>query len=361
SSDLLVPDVPGAPRPPDARDRRGAAHPGPLRRRGRRRPQRGEHAPGRWGNGVADRRAARDPEGRPGSRDARLHGRRATLQCERRLRHPGPRVRRRGRRSDVLPLQRPGRADRLGDLWRDRVHPRGAPFEGPVRRGVAPGGDHGGRGAHRTGGRAEAAARGPRERGGPRARARAGDAGRAGSGRRRDEHGVRGHEGHRRRPRPVVAPPGRGGDPRERRGEQGPVRDAPRRHAPGGRGGGPRLAARRGGPGGRRGVKLFGGPRYPEEVAARVPPGQRLVKGWPVLHYGPIPRFDESTWDFKVYGLVDNPYTLSYQELKALGPQAIPADNKRGFWEVRGYHTHADPWREERYSYQETRESQTEP
>lgn len=25
----------------------------------------------------------------------------------------------------------------------------------------------------------------------------------------------------------------------------------------------------------------------------------------------------------------------------------------RGFWEVRGYHDHADPWNEERYSYQE--------
>jgi DMSO/TMAO reductase YedYZ molybdopterin-dependent catalytic subunit len=33
----------------------------------------------------------------------------------------------------------------------------------------------------------------------------------------------------------------------------------------------------------------------------------------------------------------------------------------RGFWEVRGYHVHADPWREERYSYQETRESESEP
>jgi DMSO/TMAO reductase YedYZ molybdopterin-dependent catalytic subunit len=28
-------------------------------------------------------------------------------------------------------------------------------------------------------------------------------------------------------------------------------------------------------------------------------------------------------------------------------------EDKRGFWEVRGYHNHADPWREERYSYQE--------
>jgi DMSO/TMAO reductase YedYZ molybdopterin-dependent catalytic subunit len=26
---------------------------------------------------------------------------------------------------------------------------------------------------------------------------------------------------------------------------------------------------------------------------------------------------------------------------------------RRGFWEERGYHTLGDPWREERYSYQE--------
>ncbi len=139
-------------------------------------------------------------------------------------------------------------------------------------------------------------------------------------------------------------------------------------------------------------MKLFGGPRYPEEVAARVPPGQRLVKGWPVLHYGPIPRFDEATWDFKVFGEVESPYELSYAQLKAwanrgepLAPEhgyplrlVVPkryawkstkwvrgvefsASNDRGFWEVRGYHNHADPWREERYSYQESRESATEP
>ena len=41
-------------------------------------------------------------------------------------------------------------------------------------------------------------------------------------------------------------------------------------------------------------MKLFG-PRYPEEIAKRIPPGQRLVKTWPVPT-GPIPDFDESTW-----------------------------------------------------------------
>ena len=199
-------------------------------------------------------------------------------------------------------------------------------------------------------------------------------------------------------------------------------------------------------------MKLFG-PKYPEEVAKRVPPGQRLVKGWPVLHFGSIPRFDEATWDLRVHGLVEEPFTLTYPELKALPNVTITADmhcvtgwttldngwtgvsfrtlldrakpkpdakwviahcdqgytsnlsleamddedvlvawahggddlepehgyplrlvvpkryawksakwlrglelsdrNRRGFWEERGYHIHADPWPEERYSYQE--------
>jgi DMSO/TMAO reductase YedYZ molybdopterin-dependent catalytic subunit len=207
-------------------------------------------------------------------------------------------------------------------------------------------------------------------------------------------------------------------------------------------------------------VKLFG-PRYPEEIAKRIPPGQRLVKTWPVLHFGPIPDFDESTWSLEVNGLVDNPFSLTYSELKELKPADVQADmhcvtgwstldntwtgvpfrvlaerasvqdeakwviahcdygytsdlslqammdddvlvawahggepltgehgfplrlvvpkryawksakwltglefvdkNKRGFWEVRGYHTHAEPFGEERYSYQEGPRAELEP
>ncbi|MEW6059585.1 MAG: molybdopterin-dependent oxidoreductase, partial [Actinomycetota bacterium] len=72
-------------------------------------------------------------------------------------------------------------------------------------------------------------------------------------------------------------------------------------------------------------MKLFGR-KDPEDVAGRVPPGQRLVKGWPVLHYGPIPRFDEAEWDFRVYGLVENPLRLTYAELKALRTPDVQAD-----------------------------------
>ena len=45
-----------------------------------------------------------------------------------------------------------------------------------------------------------------------------------------------------------------------------------------------------------------------------------------MLHFGPIPDFDESSWDLEVSGLVDNPYRLTYRELKDLGPADVEAD-----------------------------------
>ena len=200
---------------------------------------------------------------------------------------------------------------------------------------------------------------------------------------------------------------------------------------------------------------------YPPEVAARVPPGNRLVKTWPVLHYGSIPRFDGTTWDLDVRGAVAEPFRLRYEELRALPTIAVDADmhcvtgwttldntwegvafrtirdmarplaearwviahgangytsnlsleamdeadvllawrnhgedltpehgwplrlvvpkryawksakwltalefaerNRRGFWEERGYHVHAEPFAEERYSYQEGPRAELEP
>jgi DMSO/TMAO reductase YedYZ molybdopterin-dependent catalytic subunit len=49
-----------------------------------------------------------------------------------------------------------------------------------------------------------------------------------------------------------------------------------------------------------------------------VPPGQALTKGFPVLHVGDVPRFDPKTWRLRFYGLVENPYELSFDELRAL-------------------------------------------
>jgi DMSO/TMAO reductase YedYZ molybdopterin-dependent catalytic subunit len=192
----------------------------------------------------------------------------------------------------------------------------------------------------------------------------------------------------------------------------------------------------------------------PPHAAARVPPGQRVTRGWPVLHEGPIPRFDPATWRLTITGAVGAGVELAYDDLKALEnvemrsdfhcvtgwskldnvwqgvrakdvlEQASPrpvarhvtvlaeygytanvpleavmddqavlawghngvdlapkhgwplrlvipklygwksvkwvrsfelmSEDRRGFWEVRGYHNRADPWLEERYSYQES-------
>jgi DMSO/TMAO reductase YedYZ molybdopterin-dependent catalytic subunit len=190
----------------------------------------------------------------------------------------------------------------------------------------------------------------------------------------------------------------------------------------------------------------------PPQGRDRVPPGQRVKKGWPVLHEGPIPRFDPAAWRLGVWGATEQPLELTYDEVKAFPNVTMTSDfhcvtgwsrlenrwlgvrardvlgrarpegarhalvhaeygytanlpiatvlqdevllawghdgrdlepkhgwplrlvvpnlygwksvkwvrgfelqehDRRGFWEVRGYHNRADPWRQERYAYQE--------
>jgi DMSO/TMAO reductase YedYZ molybdopterin-dependent catalytic subunit len=50
----------------------------------------------------------------------------------------------------------------------------------------------------------------------------------------------------------------------------------------------------------------------------KLPPGQSLTLKWPVLHYGSVPNFDSRTWDFQIYGLVDNRLKLTWAEFNAL-------------------------------------------
>jgi DMSO/TMAO reductase YedYZ molybdopterin-dependent catalytic subunit len=62
------------------------------------------------------------------------------------------------------------------------------------------------------------------------------------------------------------------------------------------------------------------------EVSTRVPPGQYVTEKWPVLHYGGIPRFNPQTWDFRLFGLVEEPVRLTYQEFRALPTTTITCD-----------------------------------
>jgi DMSO/TMAO reductase YedYZ molybdopterin-dependent catalytic subunit len=47
------------------------------------------------------------------------------------------------------------------------------------------------------------------------------------------------------------------------------------------------------------------------------------------------------------------PHLYFWKSAKWLKGIVFAADDERGFWEVRGYHNHADPWLEERYSDRE--------
>ncbi len=200
----------------------------------------------------------------------------------------------------------------------------------------------------------------------------------------------------------------------------------------------------------------MGKPLVSADLEKRIPPGQFLVEKFPVLSFGPTPRFNPQKWDLRVFGMVEEALGLSFEQLRALPvsrqvsdfhcvttwsrldnvwegvkvrdlmrrvcvkPEAryiivhcdggyttnlsraefldddvmlawrldgrdlapdhgwplrlvVPklygwksakwvrgieftVEERRGFWEVRGYHNHGDPWNEERYSFQEDRE-----
>lgn len=58
----------------------------------------------------------------------------------------------------------------------------------------------------------------------------------------------------------------------------------------------------------------------------RLPPGQVETKGWPVLHYGNVPRVDLANWTFRIFGLVDEPRSWTWEEVGALRRRRVHCD-----------------------------------
>jgi DMSO/TMAO reductase YedYZ molybdopterin-dependent catalytic subunit len=60
----------------------------------------------------------------------------------------------------------------------------------------------------------------------------------------------------------------------------------------------------------------------------RTPPGQTLTTKWPVLHYGTVPKVDprSSDWRLRVFGECENPYELTYDEIRALPAVDVVCD-----------------------------------
>ena len=59
---------------------------------------------------------------------------------------------------------------------------------------------------------------------------------------------------------------------------------------------------------------------------ARLPPGQYLTAKWPVLHAGDVPDVDIATWTLSITGQVEEPLTLTYDELRALPATDVTTD-----------------------------------
>lgn len=60
--------------------------------------------------------------------------------------------------------------------------------------------------------------------------------------------------------------------------------------------------------------------------ANRVPPGQRLVKDWPVLHAGSVARIEPPSWRFRIFGKVGDGKELTHDEFIALPAVKVHSD-----------------------------------
>jgi len=58
----------------------------------------------------------------------------------------------------------------------------------------------------------------------------------------------------------------------------------------------------------------------------RIPPGQHVTDGFPVLNVERPMKFDREKWRFRVTGEVDNPLELSWEQFLALPSHKIAAD-----------------------------------
>lgn len=54
------------------------------------------------------------------------------------------------------------------------------------------------------------------------------------------------------------------------------------------------------------------------EPRPRIPPGQHVTSGWPVLHFGQVPDVSREGFRLRVGGEVARPVTLTFDELLAL-------------------------------------------
>jgi DMSO/TMAO reductase YedYZ molybdopterin-dependent catalytic subunit len=77
---------------------------------------------------------------------------------------------------------------------------------------------------------------------------------------------------------------------------------------------------------------MFGGIFKRKEIedeskkAGRLPPGQSLTQKFPVLHYGPVPPFNPATWDFRIWGEVEDEKSWTWSEFNQIPRTSLTMD-----------------------------------
>ncbi|MEN9221480.1 MAG: sulfite oxidase-like oxidoreductase [Thermostichus sp. BF3_bins_97] len=63
-----------------------------------------------------------------------------------------------------------------------------------------------------------------------------------------------------------------------------------------------------------------------DPLASRVPPGQHLARGFPVLTYGETPLIQPEEWQLRIFGAVEKEVILTWEDLLALPQHTFTAD-----------------------------------
>jgi DMSO/TMAO reductase YedYZ molybdopterin-dependent catalytic subunit len=64
-----------------------------------------------------------------------------------------------------------------------------------------------------------------------------------------------------------------------------------------------------------------------EKWGERLPPGQKdSGNGWPVLHYGGVPKVDLDSWRFEIGGMVKEPVVFTWQQFMDLPQTKLTTD-----------------------------------
>ena len=73
---------------------------------------------------------------------------------------------------------------------------------------------------------------------------------------------------------------------------------------------------------------IFGRKQQEEEIRdmGRLPPGQSLTNRFPVLHYGPVPKFNSATWDLRAFGEVEEEKRWTWAEFNQLPRSKVKMD-----------------------------------